>query len=301
MTTGDRKNVARPAIDYLNDNIEKHPYIPDLYLDRATLHYNLDDKRASLKDARTALELFKKQGLLNDENRKQCLARMGACNMILKNYEEGVKQFTIIIEEIDENYGYAYYDRGRCYTGLGKWELALKDEKKALEIFEKSEIEAEKDLIPKVKMVIEKMKRQRVNRKIQAFISKDEENGRRQALDYLKKEIEKNPETPNLYLERANLYYVLDDKRLALKDVETAYGLYKKQGKLNASNKKVCLFRMGECNLNLENYEKAIKQFTIIIEELDKNDIRYNGTVFELVDFFFLDTWMVCFLFHLFF
>ncbi|MCA2775721.1 MAG: serine protease [Microcystis sp. M135S2] len=137
--------------------------------------------------------------------------------------------------ELNPNYAYAYYNRGNLYKNLQKYELALADYDKAIE------------LNPNYAKAY-------YNRGVLYYDQKKYEL----ALADWNKAIELNPNFTDAYYNRGNLYYNLQKYELALSD-------YSKAIKINP-NFALAYYNRGLLYSDLQKYELALSDYSKAIE-----------------------------------
>ena len=153
-------------IDEITERIEK-------LKKESNINYLIENYNKSIELYTYAIELLPKLNKNNvEENRKMTINlynNRGNCQIKMKNYKVGIKDFTKVLN-IDPNNLKGLYRRGICYLNTDKYNLAFDDLMKAYNIAsegnEKNEIKKElNNVISKINSIIQKERK-----KMTAFI-----------------------------------------------------------------------------------------------------------------------------------
>jgi hypothetical protein len=153
-------------IDEITERIEK-------LKKESNINYLIENYNKSIELYTYAIELLPKLNKNNvEENRKMTINlynNRGNCQIKMKNYKVGIKDFTKVLN-IDPNNLKGLYRRGICYLNTDKYNLAFDDLMKAYNIAsegnEKNEIKKElNNVISKINSTIQKERK-----KMTAFI-----------------------------------------------------------------------------------------------------------------------------------
>ena len=154
------------VIDEITERIEK-------LKKESNINYLIENYNKSIELYTYAIELLPKLNKNNvEENRKMTINlynNRGNCQIKMKNYKVGIKDFTKVLN-IDPNNLKGLYRRGICYLNTDKYNLAFDDLMKAYNIAsegnEKNEIKKElNNVISKINSTIQKERK-----KMTAFI-----------------------------------------------------------------------------------------------------------------------------------
>ena len=159
----------------LNSNIKK---IKDEISERieklkkeANINYLIENYNKSIELYTYAIELIPKLNKNNVEENKKISINLynnrGNCQIKMRNYKVGIKDFTKVLN-IEENNLKGLYRRGICYLNSDKYNLAFDDLLKAYEIAkegpEKEEIKKElNNVISKINSMINKERKKMTN------------------------------------------------------------------------------------------------------------------------------------------
>ena len=137
----------------------------------ANINYLIENYNKSIELYTYAIELIPKLNKSNIEENKKISINLynnrGNCQIKMRNYKVGIKDFTKVLN-IEENNLKGLYRRGICYLNSDKYNLAFDDLIKAYEIAkegpEKEEIKKElNNVISKINSVINKERKKMTN------------------------------------------------------------------------------------------------------------------------------------------
>ena len=137
----------------------------------SNINYLIENYNKSIELYTYAIELLPKLNKNNVEENKKMTINLynnrGNCQIKMKNYKVGIKDFSKVLN-IDENNLKGLYRRGICYLNTDKYNLAFDDLMKAYEIAkegnEKNEIKKElNNVISKINSAITKVKKKMTN------------------------------------------------------------------------------------------------------------------------------------------
>ena len=164
------KNVSISIISNRNTNIKNAKIIDEIteriekLKKESNINYLIENYNKSIELYTYAIELLPKLNKNNvEENRKMTINlynNRGNCQIKMKNYKVGIKDFTKVLN-IDPNNLKGLYRRGICYLNTDKYNLAFDDLMKAYNIAsegnEKNEIKKElNNVISKINSTIQK-------------------------------------------------------------------------------------------------------------------------------------------------
>ena len=160
-----RNNVNNNKItDEITERIEK-------LKKESNINYLIENYNKSIELYTYAIELLPKLNKNNIEENKKMTINLynnrGNCQIKMKNYKVGIKDFSKVLN-IDENNLKGLYRRGICYLNTEKYNLAFDDLMKAYEIAkegnEKNEIKKElNNAISKINSAITKERKKMTN------------------------------------------------------------------------------------------------------------------------------------------
>ena len=157
-------NNKNKIMDEITERIEK-------LKKEANINYLIENYNKSIELYTYAIELLPKLNKNNIEENKKMTINLynnrGNCQIKMKNYKVGIKDFTKVLN-IDENNLKGLYRRGICYLNNDKYNLAFDDLMKAYEISEegneKNEIKKElNNVISKINSTINKERKKMTN------------------------------------------------------------------------------------------------------------------------------------------
>ena len=114
----------KQAIESFNLALKKNPKSTEAYIGLAVVWENKGDYNKAIEYFSKAIELEPKSGYF--------WLRGEACSE-KRDFARGIEDYTSAINR-DPGFAAAYTDRGSCYISLGKYETALADYQKALEL-----------------------------------------------------------------------------------------------------------------------------------------------------------------------
>ena len=122
------QNNCSEAIKNFNRAIELAPNYIEPYLHRSIAYFQMNDETKSRADYKRVMELNFKLALEHN--------RLAALHMRKGEYEQAISHFSNIIElDInDKNLAIAYSNRGFCYANIGKYDEAIADCNRSLEL-----------------------------------------------------------------------------------------------------------------------------------------------------------------------
>lgn len=162
----------------INRNNFKNPKITDEIAERieklkkeSNINYLIENYNKSIELYTYAIELLPKLNKNNVEENKKYTINLynnrGNCQIKMKNYKVGIKDFTKVLN-VDPNNLKGLYRRGICYLNTDKYNLAFDDLMKAYEIAnegnEKNEIKKElNNVVSKINSTITKERKKMTN------------------------------------------------------------------------------------------------------------------------------------------
>ena len=162
----------------INKNNIKNPKITDEITERieklkkeSNINYLIENYNKSIELYTYAIELLPKLNKNNVEENKKYTINLynnrGNCQIKMKNYKVGIKDFTKVLN-VDPNNLKGLYRRGICYLNTDKYNLAFDDLMKAYEIAnegnEKNEIKKElNNAVSKINSTINKERKKMTN------------------------------------------------------------------------------------------------------------------------------------------
>ena len=159
-----RKNLNNKKTDEITERIEK-------LKKESNINYLIENYNKSIELYTYAIELLPKLNKDNIEENKKMTINLynnrGNCQIKMKNYKVGIKDFTKVLS-IDQNNLKGLYRRGICYLNIDKYNLAFDDFMKAFDIAkegnEKNEIKKElNNVISKINSLITKERKKMTN------------------------------------------------------------------------------------------------------------------------------------------
>ena len=152
-----RNNLNNKIVDEITERIEK-------LKKESNINYLIENYNKSIELYTYAIELLPKLNKNNvEENKKMSINlynNRGNCQIKMKNYKVGIKDFTRVLN-VDPNNLKGLYRRGICYLNTDKYNLAFDDLMKAYEVAnegnEKNEIKKElNNVVSKINSMITK-------------------------------------------------------------------------------------------------------------------------------------------------
>ena len=159
-----RKNLNNKITDEITERIEK-------LKKESNINYLIENYNKSIELYTYAIELLPKLNKDNIEENKKMTINLynnrGNCQIKMKNYKVGIKDFTKVLS-LDQNNLKGLYRRGICYLNIDKYNLAFDDFMKAFEVAkegnEKNEIKKElNNVISKINSSITKERKKMTN------------------------------------------------------------------------------------------------------------------------------------------
>ena len=159
-----RKNLNNKKTDEITERIEK-------LKKESNINYLIENYNKSIELYTYAIELLPKLNKDNIEENKKMTINLynnrGNCQIKMKNYKVGIKDFTKVLS-IDQSNLKGLYRRGICYLNIDKYNLAFDDFMKAFDIAkegnEKNEIKKElNNVISKINSLITKERKKMTN------------------------------------------------------------------------------------------------------------------------------------------
>ena len=159
-----RNNLNNKIVDEITERIEK-------LKKESNINYLIENYNKSIELYTYAIELLPKLNKNNvEENKKMSINlynNRGNCQIKMKNYKVGIKDFTRVLN-VDPNNLKGLYRRGICYLNTDKYNLAFDDLMKAYEVAnegnEKNEIKKElNNVVSKINSMITKERKKMTN------------------------------------------------------------------------------------------------------------------------------------------
>ena len=159
-----RNNLNNKIVDEITERIEK-------LKKESNINYLIENYNKSIELYTYAIELLPKLNKNNvEENKKMSINlynNRGNCQIKMKNYKVGIKDFTRVLN-VDPNNLKGLYRRGICYLNTDKYNLAFDDLMKAYEVAnegnETNEIKKElNNVVSKINSMITKERKKMTN------------------------------------------------------------------------------------------------------------------------------------------